>query len=170
MSLARSPWREPMVWLVFGLPLFAVAASFLLLSQALRGGPDDAVIDTVHHTAQMQVADFGPEENAAALGLSATLLATPTAVTVVPVTGRFDPGVTLRLTLAHPADDDQDRREPLSPAVQGWEGAAIPLDANDWIVRLESADGRWRLRGRLPRGQRAVLLTPALHAPANVAP
>ena len=38
-------------------------------------------------------------------------------------------------------------------------------DGNDWIIRLESADGRWRLRGRLQRGERAVLLTPALPTP-----
>jgi hypothetical protein len=153
-----------MVWLVVGLPAFAVAASFLLLSQALRGGPDDGVIDTVHHTAQMQTDDLGPETHAAQLGLSATLLATGTGLTVVPVSGHFDLHATLQLTLAHPADDDHDRREPLTPGGRGWEGDAFALDANDWIIRLESADGRWRLRGRLPRGQRAVLLTPALPA------
>ena len=165
MNRVRSAWREPMVWLVFGLPAFAVVASFVLLSQALRGGPDDEVIDTVHHTAQMQVADLAPEAEAARLGLSATLLASDGALAVVPVSGPFDRGTTLQLTLAHPADDDHDRREPLRPTEQGWEGAAIAIDANDWIIRLESANGRWRLRGRLPRGQHAVLLTPAQPAP-----
>jgi hypothetical protein len=165
MSGQRKAWREPMVWLVFGLPAFAVVASFLLLSQALRGGPDDAVIDTVHHTAQMQVTDLGPETNAARLGLSATLLASQTGLAVVPVSGRFDRAATLQLTLAHPANDDHDRRLTLTPGERGWEGAAIPLDANDWIIRLEAADGSWRLRGRLSRGQRAVLLTPTLPAP-----
>jgi hypothetical protein len=164
MNGQRGAWREPMVWLVVGLPLFAVVASFLLLSQALRGGPDDAVIDTVRHTAQMQVADLGPEAEAARLGLSATLLASDSGLIVVPVSGRFDRAAGLQLTLAHPANDDHDRRELLAPGERGWEGAAIPLDANDWIIRLESADGHWRLRGRLPRGQRAVLLTPALPA------
>jgi len=165
MNRPRGAWREPMVWLVVGLPAFAVVASFGLLSQALRGGPDDEVIDTVHHTAQMPVAELGPEAESARLGLSATLLASDKALVVVPVSGSFDRRATLQLTLAHPVDDDHDRRETLTPGEQGWEGAAIPLDGNDWIIRLESADGRWRLRGRLQRGERAVLLTPALPTP-----
>jgi uncharacterized protein len=165
MNRPRGAWREPMVWLVFGLPAFAVAASFGLLSQALRGGPDDEVIDTVKHTAQMPVADLGPEALAARLGLSATLLASDGALIVVPVTGTFDHSAPLRIILAHPVNDDHDRRQDLSPSERGWEGTAIPLGGNDWIIRLEAADGRWRLRGRLPRGQHSVLLTPAQPAP-----
>jgi hypothetical protein len=165
MNGQRRAWREPMVWLVFGLPAFAVVASFLLLSQALRGDPNDEVIDTIHHTAQMQVADLEPETHAARLGLSATLLVTETGLAVVPVSGRFDRAATLQLTLAHPTNDDHDRHLTLAPGERGWEGAAIPPDANDWIIRLEASDGSWRLRGRLSRGQRAVLLTPALPAP-----
>lgn len=164
MSTPRPAWREPTVWLIVGLPLAAVIASVGLVFQALRGGPDDAVLDSVRHTAQMQVADLAPEAEGARRGLSATLLATDTGLSVVPVSGHFDRAATLQLTLAHPANDDHDRRQSLTPGERGWEGAAIPLDANDWIIRLESADGRWRLRGRLPKGQRAVLLTPALPA------
>lgn len=147
-----------MVWLVVGLPIAAVAASLTLVVQALHGGPDDAVIDDVQHTAQMQVTDTGPEQQAARRDLSVTLLATPQDVQIVPVTGDIDRTQTLKLTLAHPADDDHDIHASLAPTAQGWTGAAIPADANDWIVRLEAADGSWRLRGRLARGKPSLLL------------
>jgi hypothetical protein len=150
-----------MVWLVVGLPVAAVAASLTLVVQALHGAPDDAIIDEVQHTAQMQVANKGPEQRAAQLGLSATLLATDKDVQVVPVTGEFDRGAPLKLTLAHPADDDHDLKTLLAPSAQGWSAATIASAGNDWILRLEAADGSWRLQGRLPRGERAVLLRPA---------
>jgi hypothetical protein len=147
-----------MVWLVVGLPLGAVLASFGLLSQALHGGPDDAVIDPVQHTAQMQVPERAAEQRAAELNLSATLSATPQGIEVVPVSGRFDRSKPLRLTFAHPADDDHDIHQLLAPSTQGWAGAAVSTESNDWVIRLETEDGSWRLRGRLPRGQQAVLL------------
>lgn len=150
-----------MVWLVVGLPLAAVVASLTLVVEALRAGPDDAVIDEVRHTAQMQVSDRTPEQQAARRGLSVTLLATTRDLQIVPVTGDLDRTQPLKLTLAHPVDDDHDIRESLAPTAQGWSGAAIPTDANDWIVRLEAADGSWRLRGRLVRGNASLLLRAA---------
>ena len=158
MTAQRPAWREPMVWLVVGLPCVAVAASLALVVQAVHGGPDDSDIDDVHRTAQMQVADTQPEHHAAALNLSVTLLFTERDTQVVPVTGDFDRHQLLKLTLAHPTDDDHDLRPALEVTAQGWAGEPVRVDGNDWIVRLEAADGSWRLRGRLPRGQRALLL------------
>jgi len=36
---------------------------------------------------------------------------------------------------------------------------------HDWKLQLSDADERWRLRGRLPKGQQAAHLEPALQAP-----
>ncbi len=161
MTANRPAWREPMVWLVVGLPCVAVAASLALVVQAVHGGPDDSVVDDVHRTAQIQVADTGPEQRAVARNLSVTLLFTDQDTRVVPVTGDFDRQQPLKLTLAHPADDDHDLHPALQPTAQGWAGEPVRADGNDWIIRLEAADGSWRLRGRLARGHQALLLRAA---------
>ena len=38
----RSPWREPMVWLVIGLPLASVVAGVGLVIVASRSGSSDS--------------------------------------------------------------------------------------------------------------------------------
>lgn len=161
MTTFRPAWLEPMLWLVIGLPLAAIIASLLLVVQAVHGGPDDAVIDPVQRTAQMQVRDATPERQASRLGLSLTLLATAQNLQLVPVTGSIDRTTPLQLTLAHPADDDHDIHLTLLPSPQGWSGPPIDVNANDWIVSLTAADGSWRLQGRLVRGQQALLLRSA---------
>lgn len=161
MSETRPAWREPMLWLVLGLPAVAIVASLGLVYQAVHAGPDDGVLDAVQRTGQMQVADTGPEQRAARLGLSVTLLFTDQDTQVVPVTGAFDRSVPPKLTLAHPADDDHDLHPALQATAQGWAGQAVRVDGNDWLLRLEAADGSWRLSGRLTRGQQALLLRAA---------
>jgi hypothetical protein len=150
-----------MVWLVLGLPAVAIAASLGLVYQALHAGPDDAVIDDVRRTGQMQVAESGPEQNAARRGLSVTLLFTAKDTQAVPVTGDYDRTAALKLTLAHPADNDHDQHTALQATPQGWGGDAVRNSDNDWVVRLEAEDGSWRLHGRLARGQQALLLRAA---------
>ena len=162
MTNTRPAWREPMVWLIVGLPVSAIAASLALVVQALHAGPDDAVIDDVQHVAQMPLRDPRADLQASRLGLSVTLLATERDLQIVPVSGNFDRGMPLKLTLAHPADDDHDVHVILKPVAQGWSALPIAVDANDWIVRIESADGSWRLQGRLRRGERALLLRAAI--------
>lgn len=162
MSLQRSAWREPMVWLITLLPAAAVAASIGLLVQAIRTGGDDAVIDEVHHTAQMQVADVSADERAGQQGLSAILRIDGTHLEVLPATGAFDRSQRLHLHVAHPARAAEDIVQDLQPSERGWQGQAAPDDGNDWILQLDAQDGSWRLKGRLLRGQKAALLQPAL--------
>jgi hypothetical protein len=162
VSEKRAVWREPTMWLIFGLPAAAVAASVALIVSAVRSGGDDGVIDQVSHTAQIQVADLGADERAGQLGLSALLQANAGSVELVPVSGNFDLTATLQLHVAHPARAEEDLHVALLPATHGWHGQLATDADNDWIIRLDAADGSWRLRGRLLRGQQAVLLTPAL--------
>ncbi len=45
MNQTRSTWREPMVWMLVGLPLASVAIGFALLFAAVRPGRQD--MDTI---------------------------------------------------------------------------------------------------------------------------
>lgn len=83
----RHPLREPMVWLVIGLPLLAVVAGLGLLVVATRSGSSDAVIDTVERTAQIQTAELGPDARAQALKLSAVLQVDGQRLRVLPASG-----------------------------------------------------------------------------------
>ncbi len=162
MSAPRPTWREPMVWLIVLLPAAAVAASIALLVQAQRTGGDDAVIDEVHHTAQIQLSDVSADERAAQQGLSAVLRLDGTRIEVLPATGRFDRSQPLHLHAAHPARAAKDILQDLQPTERGWQGEGAPDNRSDWILELEAPDGSWRLKGRLLRGQQAALLQPAL--------
>ena len=73
-STPPRPWfREPLVWLVIGLPAMVVVAGVWTLVVAARAGGADSVPDTVRRTAQVQQADLGPDREAARLGLEAEL-------------------------------------------------------------------------------------------------
>lgn len=164
----RSAWREPMVWLVAAIPASAVIASCALLTAAARSsGSDDAVGDTVRRTAQVQVADLGPDARARQLGLQAIARIDGETLAVLPAVGGFDRNRVLLLTLRHPTHAERDRNLRLQPTRDGWATGATsridPLDMrHDWNVQLTPADGRWRLQGRWGAGTRAVHLGPAL--------
>ena len=85
----RPFWREPMMWLVIGLPLLSVVAGVLLLTLAVRDS-SDSVGDLVQRTAQIQVSDLSPDARARDLRLSAIVRIDEGYVEVLPVTGDFD--------------------------------------------------------------------------------
>jgi hypothetical protein len=158
---ARSPWRIPVMWLVAGLPLAAVVAGVSLVVIASRDS-NDAVGDVVQRTAQVQVADIGPDAAARDQGLSAILRIDDGYVELLPVSGRFDTTTPLRLVLRHPAEASQDREVKLEPAGAGWRARVDAAAAHDWKLEVMPEGTPWRLQGRLPRGQRAVHLHPSV--------
>ncbi len=161
---ASSPWRQPIVWLVVALVAAAVAGGVVMVRVAGSGDPVDAVPDQVQRTGQAQQAELGPDARAAELKLSAVLRVDTKQgiVELIPVTGDFDHAAPLRLALHHPLRAAEDRSVELAPAGSGWR-ATFELDrSHDWNLQLAAADGSWRLRGRLPRGQQAAHLRPAL--------
>ncbi len=160
----RHPLREPIVWLVIALPLAAVVASLWLVVLSSRGGSIDSVADQVQRTGQIQTTDLGPDERAAQRKLGAVLQSDEGVLRVFPAGGRFDRSQALRLTLLHPQDEDADVVLALQPDKLGWHVEHAPDTAHDWNVQLGDAAGTWRLRGRLPRGQHATHLGPALEA------
>lgn len=154
--------REPMMWLVIGLPLGAILASALLIRAALLDGNDDAVADPVRRTGQIQTLDLGADERARELGLSAVVQVGEKTVRVFPVTGPFARGAPLQLALRHPHQAAADRELRLEPDALGWQSRALIASGHDWNLELAAQDGDWRLSGRLLRGQRAARVAPRL--------
>jgi hypothetical protein len=168
---SSSPWRQPVVWLVLALLAAAVAGGVAMLIVA-GDGNSDAVPDQVQRTAGAQVADLDADELARQRQLSAIVRvdAKTGIVQVLPVTGDFDRARPLLLSLHHPVRAAEDRVLGLAPSGPGWQATARIDGSHDWNLQLAPQDGtpedgRWRLRGRLPKGQQAARVAPALQAP-----
>lgn len=171
-SPASRPWyREPLVWLVIGLPAMVVVAGVWTLVVAARAGGADAVPDTVRRTAQVQQADLGPDREAARLGLEAELAVDASSgalqVSLRGPAADAQPAL-LWLELRHPVRAE-DQRLPLSRAGEAWRGRLPDAGGgdgvpHDWILRLGPEDGAWRLAGRLETEATAATLRPAVAA------
>lgn len=158
----RHALREPMVWLVAGLPLASVIGSIWLVVLAVRSGNDDAVFDQVQRTGQAQVADLSPDARAAELKLGAVVQIDKATLHVFPAGGAFVRSEPMHVTLIHPQHQASDRSIDLQPDATGWH-APLTLDqSHDWIVHATDQAATWRLRGRLLKGQRAAHLGPSL--------
>lgn len=157
----RPFWREPMMWLVLGLPAASVVAGVILVSLAARDA-SDSVGDVVTRTAQIQVSDLSPDARARDLRLSAIVRVDEGFLEVLPVTGEFQRQQPLRLVLRHPALAASDLELRADPADNGWRAeTALALD-HDWKLELMPEGMPWRLQGRLPAGQRAAHVKPAI--------
>lgn len=161
-----SPWKQPVMWLVLGLPAAVVVAGILMV--VVAGGSDaiDTGPDEVRRMAQIQTTDLGPDEFASEEKLSAIVRLDPerALVEVLPVSGAFDHSAPLQLDLLHPTDQARDRHLQLQPTELGWRSGADIEGSHDWNVRLGPVDAHWRLQGRLPKGQLATNLRPRLQA------
>ena len=163
MNDKRPFWREPMVWLVAGLPFASIVASIILITVAVRTGGADTVTDDVKRVAQIQTVDLGPDQRAAEGKLSVVLRVDEKGIEVIPVTGTFDRTEKLQLSLLHPSQAEQDRQLALPPGGLGWRLDGIEVDpSHDWKLELASAQDRWRIKGRLPKHELAARLAPAL--------
>ena len=157
----RSPWRQPMVWLIAAIPLLAVVSTAGLVIVAGGPGATDDVAEPVKRTAQVQVADLGPDAQARQLGLSAIVRRGKGVVEVLPVAGDFDRKAPLTLALRHPALAERDRVLVLAPSDTGWRTEAVVEGDHDWNVQLGPQDSHWRVQGRWPARQGAAYLKPA---------
>jgi hypothetical protein len=159
---ARSAWREPLVWLVAGIPAAAVAALAWMVVIAAGPGSTDSVDPAVQRTAEIQTVDLGPDEAAAKLQLAALFRIDGKSLEVLPLHSGFDADKPLQLVLQHPARADLDRALLLHPSPGGWKVDARIDAGHDWNLQLTPEGGRWRLQGRLPRGRLAARLQPAV--------
>jgi len=157
-----STWRNPVMWLVIGLPLLSIVAGVGLVVIAMRAGGSDAVSDPVRRVSQIQTTDLAPDQAARKLGLSAVLRVEDGIVEVLPATGPFATDAPLLLTLEHPTRRADDLQLQLPAQGPGWRiEQAVDAD-HDWVVQLRPADGAWRLQGRLPKHEHAARLAPIL--------
>lgn len=164
MTQKKPFWREPMVWLVFGLPLASVVAGVSLVVTAVRSGGADTVSDDVQRVAQIQTSNLGPDSLASQRKLSAVLRADDGVLEILPATGEFDRRQRLRLTLSHPSQASADQQVELAPTARGWQAESSLDPSHDWVLQLQPPDGSWRLRGRLHAQQHAARLAPSVKA------
>lgn len=156
-----SPWRQPMMWLVVGLPAITVIALVTLVIMAAGPGSTDSIDTSVRRTAQMQTADLGPDEAAARLQLAALLRVDGAALEALPLHAGFDTARPLHLSMRHPTRSELDRDFVLQPGGAGWRADAPDLGLDhDWTLQLAPEDASWRLKGRLPKGQLSARLQP----------
>lgn len=159
-------YHEPMVWLVFGLPALVVVAGIATLVIAIKTSDGGEVTDHVQRTAQIQQTDLAPDARAQALGLRALLRESQGRIEVLPMAGSFPSGQSLRLVAEHPTDRALDRAVTLQPTSDqtGWV-SKYPFEsvrAHAWKFTLTPGNEQWRLRGRMPKEQSAIVLLPAL--------
>ncbi len=159
--------REPMLWLVFGLPAAVVVAGVVTLVIAIQKRDGGVVNDQVQRTAQVQQTDLGPDEQAHKLGLRALLREHAGRVEIIPMGGPFARQEPLHLLAEHPTESTLDRRLELTPSRNGWLSAEQFEDErrHDWKFVLSPADGSWRLRARMPKDQQSTVLLPAVGSP-----
>lgn len=157
----NSPWRQPMMWLVVGLPAATVIGLVSLVIIAAGPGSTDSIDTSVQRTGRMQTADLGPDQAAARMQLSALLRLDRDTLELLPLHAGFDTGKPLRLAMRHPVRAELDREFLLQPAGGNWRAPApdLALD-HDWTLQLAPEGGAWRLQGRLVKGQLSARLQP----------
>jgi hypothetical protein len=160
----RPAWREPMLWLVAGIPLATLIAGIATLSLAGGSGAIDAAPEPVHRTAQVQQADLAADTAAAQAGLHATLHLDASRGTIV---ARILPSPSagdMQLLFVHPSLSAEDRSVRMRPRNGVWVGAMPALAAIEWRLQLSPGEARWRLVGRWHAGAAQAEMLPALEA------
>lgn len=157
---------HPELWLVLAIPVATVLAGLGTLRLADVDTSTDGSGGTVRRTAQVQVAELGPDREAARRALTARVTVDRVAGTVlVELSGAGVRGERLNLSAQHALRADRDIALPLRRDGARWRAEGVPgADAN-WRLVLGDAGGAWRLVGRLPRGGSSAALRPALAAP-----
>jgi hypothetical protein len=162
MNAPRPAWREPVVWLMAGIPLATIVAGLLTLRIAGGSGALDAAPEAVRRTAQAQTTDLTADQAAARLGLRAALSLGGDGVLVVRSDTIAADAGPLWLHLVHPASADGDMQMVLQREDGAWRGRAALDPRIAWGLRLGDAGGHWRLVAKVAPGQREAALQPAL--------
>ncbi len=157
--VARAVWREPMLWLVVALPALGVLAGVLIVVAALRSGGADALSTEVRRTGQIQQENLAPDLAAARAGLVGELHIDAAGGLRLDLTGGAPVNdETLQLRLIHTSEARHDRDIVLRREDGQWRGRLETSADSSWTLRLQPADGRWRLGGRLTAGAAAAPL------------
>lgn len=151
LPVTRAVRREPMLWLVIALPALGVVAGLLIVVAALRSGTADALSTDVRRTGQIQQEDLAPDLAAARAGLVGQLQLDPAGGVRLDLSGdESGNDETLQLRFIHTSEARRDRDVVLRRKDGQWRGRVDASTDTGWTLRLQPADGRWRLAGRLP--------------------
>ncbi len=163
MNKPRSAWREPMVWVLVGLPLASVVIGFSLLFAAVRnGGPMDDSPDRVTRLGHLQLsAQIAPlAETAAASAPELILRHRDGVVEAVPADARIARGGDLTVKLTAQDAGAEVLTLHLTPSELGWRGPGVVEPGRSWQIEASSDRATWRLRGRWPAQARFARLAP----------
>lgn len=161
MTQTRSTWREPMVWMLVGLPLASVVVGFALLFAAVHPGQEDMeTVGRVTKVGKLLVAAEDRELPAQVATRGLVLRIKGDMIEAVPMDGDFPRGGKLRLTITSSEPTGEGRVIQLSPSELGWRGVGSLEGDHDWLVELRPDNASWLMRGRWAAQARFARLTP----------
>ena len=142
----RPAWREPLVWLVVGIPAATVVAgAFTWWIAAQRA--DSNVADDYYKRGLAINRSLERESRAKVLGLRAELTLAGENDLRLRLTGGATLPPTVSVVLTHPVRAEQDRRLSLDRQADGGYRIVAPqVGAGNWDVSIEAQD--WRVAGR----------------------
>jgi hypothetical protein len=141
-----NPWyREPWPWIIMSGPAVVVVAGIATLVIAIRTN-DGVVADDYYKQGLAVNKAVERDARAAALNLEAGLVFNEEHDRVrVTLTGQAQPD-RLVLRLVHPTRSGEDQGVSLAHLGGGlYEGRIAPPGSGRWSVRIEDAEGTWRL-------------------------
>lgn len=162
MNKSRNAWREPMVWMLIGLPLASVAIGFALLFAAVdHAGPTADTADKVTRLGHLQLtAEVAPQTGRAEPVTELILRHSGGMIEAVPTDARIVRGGNLTVVLTALDASAEVLTLHLKPSELGWRGAGAISDARSWRIEASSSQARWRLQGRWPAEARFARLAP----------
>lgn len=159
-SPSSSAWRQPVFWLVLGLPLLGIIAGIGIVVAAISSGGSDALSSSVRRTAQIQLEDTAADLAALQRGLRAELRRDGEHGLLSLRVNGDTTADELELQLLHPSQAKRDRVLVLRRAGDRWlSDAGVAVDGR-WSLRLQPRDGSWRLAGRLEANAAQASLQP----------
>jgi len=155
--------KEPMVWLMFGIPLLTAVAGFYTLHVAGLAKATDEVNMPVTRVAQIQQSDLSADTLAAKENITARLDVSNGQWTVSspnPLAGKQ-----LMLDLQHPIDKTQDIQLVLERQGSFFVSKQPVTKNHDWLLQLSDMDSQWRVVGRLHKQSSTADLKASVRLP-----
>ena len=159
----RSAIKEPMVWLMFGIPMLTAIAGFYTLHLANKANAADVVNMPVTRMAQVQQSDLSADETAARAQLTASLNIAD-GYWVISSKNTLS-NQSLILDLQHPIDKTKDIRLTLHKQGNYFISNTPVNKNNDWLLQLSDVKKQWRLVGRLHRQANTADLRASVQLP-----
>lgn len=161
MKAAVKPWyREPWPWLLMAGPAAVILAGIATTVLAVASF-DGLVADDYYKQGLGINRTIAREEKARSLGLEASVQFNPDRTRMRVVLGAGAQPPAIKVALVHPTRPDADQSVILPAGRDGtYEAAIRPPRATTIQLRIEDADGKWRLAGAWTTTDDGVKLAP----------